>query len=401
MPDNLRPFGGAGPRQPWLVRALLLLATLGGLSLTACSDSSGNASASQTAASGATAAEEERQQDDAIAVRALGVVRAPLSSLYTTSTTLRSDRRATVTARTQGVIRRLLVEEGDTVAEGQALAMLEDDEQTIDFERTSTTLDTKWREYERAERLRDQGLLSEEEYEQTRREAREAKHAADLSELVLSRTVIRAPFGGRILTRHLDAGATVNDGTPVYDLADVDPLYADVNVPERQIARLAAGQQVRLIVDASGDTTLARIERIAPLVDPTSGTVKVTLAVRGANGLRPGSFTRVEIVTETHDDALVVPRTALVAEGRRWHLFRVTDDGDHVERLEVRRGFEERDRVEILGAVDTDDALDEGDLVVHTGASALTDGARIRIVDEVQGAPAAEETGNGGTGVSS
>lgn len=389
------------PRRRWSATILLLTVAAPALALLAgCSDSSGNAPSTSSPAANASA-EDSAQPDDAIAVRAHAIDRAPLSSLYTTSATLRSDRRATVTARTQGVIRSLLVEEGDSVIEGQPLARLEDDEQTIEYDRASTTLETRWREFERAERLHGQGLLSDEEYEQVRRDAQEAKHAADLAELVLSRTVIRAPFAGRILARHLDAGATVSDGVPVYDLADVDPLYADVNVPERQIARLAAGQQVRLIADASGQTTMARIERIAPVVDADSGTVKVTLSVNQTSRLRPGSFVRVEIVTETHQDALVVPRTALVAEGRRWHLFRVTQDGEHVERIEVRRGFEERDSVEILGPVDDAVTLGEGDRVVHTGAAALTDGARIRLVDDAEAAPGGEAAATGDDGVAS
>ena len=62
------------------------------------------------------------------------------------------------------------------------------------------------------------------------------RHAAELAELALSRTVVRPPFAGTIVRRHVDVGATVSrTGTPVYDLADVDPLYADVNVPERDV----------------------------------------------------------------------------------------------------------------------------------------------------------------------
>ena len=74
-------------------------------------------------------------------------------------------------------------------------------------------------------------------------------------------------------------------------------------------------------------------------------------------------------------------RSALVAEGRRWYLFRVNEDGSTVERLQIRRGFEERDRVEIAGTEHDDKELHEGDRIVVTGASALTDGARIRIMD--------------------
>jgi membrane fusion protein (multidrug efflux system) len=317
---------------------------------------------------------------DAIAVRVAPASREPISQLYSTSATLRAKKRATVIARTRGVIRELRVEEGNRVSEGQVLAVLEDDEQRIAAERARSAAEVADSELERQAGLLDQGLVSEDVYERLRRDAADAAHAAELAELELSRTRIRAPFAGVVLTRHLDVGATVADGTAVYDLADVDPLEADVNIPERHVTRLEPGQPVRLTADASDTAVDARIDRIAPSVDPATGTVKVTVAVQGGAGLRPGAFVRVDIVTATHDEALVVPRSALVAEGSRWHVYRVADEGDTVEQLEVTLGFETGERVEIA-SVTGDQTLTAGDEVVIIGASALSDGATVQVVD--------------------
>ncbi len=335
---------------------------------------------------GAASTQDDEKDEDSIAFEVGNVTRGTLSALYSTSATLRADKQATVTARTRGVIRQLLVEEGDWVKKDQKLAVLEDDEQRIAFEQASDTYENKRREHERAKSLHAQELLSDEEYDTTEREAVEARHAADLAELALSRIVIRATFSGRILVRHLDVGATVSDGTAVYDVADLTPLYADVQVPERQVARLQQGQTVRLLTDDDEASGEAEIERIAPAVDPTTGTVKGTLTVRAADGLRPGSFVRVGIVTDTHENTLVVPRSALVAEGRRWHLFRLKDDdAKRVELVEVTRGFEEGDRVEILEIVDTERPLQVGDSVVVTGASSLSDDSAVQVMNETAG----------------
>ncbi|HXV74948.1 MAG TPA: efflux RND transporter periplasmic adaptor subunit [Candidatus Polarisedimenticolaceae bacterium] len=344
-----------------------------------------NEAQSRPGASAASHSEaaEEKVADDAIAVAVAKVARAPLSSLYSTSATLRADKRATVTARTRGVVEQLLVEEGDWVAAEQPVAVLENDEQRIAFEQAAAISATKDREYARAESLHAQGLLSEEEYETTRREAVELRHAAELAELNLSRTVIRATFAGQVLTRHLDPGATVADGTPVYDIADLDPLYADIQVPERQIEQLLPGQTVRLLNETDQPVAEASIERIAPAVDPTTGTVKVTVSVSYDRELRPGSFVRVGIVTDTHEHALVVPRSALVSEGRRWHLFRIKDGNDSaVELIEITRGFEESDRVEVLGVAGEVRPLREGDRVVVRGASSLSADSVVQIIEE-------------------
>lgn len=359
--------------------------------------------APQAAADPASITEELKSDEaDAIAVRVSAVATESISALYTTSATLRADKRATVTSRTSGVVRQLLVEEGDWVDDGQPLAMLEDEEQEIEHLRATSIRDNKLREYERATKLHVQGLMSDEEFEVIRRESGELVQTAELTKLRLERTVVRASFAGKITVRHLDVGNTVTEGTPFYEIADLDPLYADVNVPERQIVRLSKGQEVRLLAGASTRRSLATIERIAPVVDPTTGTVKVTLAISGASDLRPGSFVRVEIVTDTHSSALVVPRSALVAEGRRWFVFRLAGDGRKVEQLQISRGFEEGDKVEVLGTLEGDVPLNHGDMVVVVGASAMTDAAVVNVIDEdaEEGTEAAgDEKADEGSGV--
>lgn len=326
---------------------------------------------------------ESEQEEPAIAVKISPVALESISSLYSTSATLRADRQATVIARTRGVVERLVVEEGDKVASGQALAYLEDDEQKIAAARALSNEEKAQRDFARISGLHDRGLSSLDEFEASRTTAEDSKHALELAELELSRTVIRAPIAGTVVKRHLDVGATVSDGTPVYDLADIDPLYADVNIPERHVTSLRPGQEVRLAADSTDTVANAIIERIAPAVDPATGTVKVTVAVEGNSGLRPGAFVRVDIVTDTHTDALVVNRSALVAEGRRWHLYRLADD-DLVEQIEVILGFENGNRVEIDHLADPEITIAAGDEVVVVGAPALSDGAKVRVMIDAE-----------------
>ena len=370
-----------------------LLTLVLALSASGCGGAGDDAHGDGGAEANSTVAEDGREEE-AIPVEVGPVRLEPISALYSTSATLRADKRATVTARTRGVVERIVVEEGDTVQEGQPLAYLEDDEQKIAFERARKTHETREREYSRSKSLHAQGLVSDEEFETLRREAEDAEQAFALAALNLSRTVIRSPFTGLVVARHLDVGANVSDGSEIFDVADLDPLYADVNVPERHVAQLSPGKAVRLSIDASGDTVDASIERIAPTVEPTTGTVKVTVAVPVSSSLRPGSFARIDIVTDTHTDALVVPRPALVAEGNRWHLFRLDEAQEKAERLEVRLGFEEGERVEILELVDAA-RLQPGQSVVVVGAPALTDGAHVKVMEP----PGENEAGSEDGGV--
>jgi membrane fusion protein (multidrug efflux system) len=314
-------------------------------------------------------------KEETIPVEVTSATLRDMTALYSTSATLRAERRATVTTRTSGVLRALRVEEGARVREGQALAELENDEQRIALTRAQETAETKEAEFRRLEELFQQALVSEEQFEQARRAYQDAQHGADLARLELSRTVISAPFSGVVLKRYLDLGNTVNQGTAVYDLADLDPLYTDVNIPERHVGLLSAGQVVRLTPDATDQSVAAKIERIAPEVDRTTGTVKVTLAVAEGQDLRPGTFVRVDITTDQHDQSLVVPRAALVAEGRRWYLFKVADGA--VSRVEVSLGYEDGRHVEVSPL--HGETLASGTQVVTAGAATLEEGSRIRV----------------------
>ena len=360
----------------------LLLAVLGTAVVVGCAgDKAAGAGGGGGMRHGAGAENGSKKEEEAVPVRIATVERTSMSSLYSTSATLRASRQATVTTRSQGVIEHLAVEEGNRVEDGQVLAHLDADEQTITADRARATLETRKGEYERLQSLFEQDLVSKDEFEKAKREFRDAEHALDLAELDLSRTRIQAPFAGVIVRRYLDVGNTVTASTAVYDLADVTPLNADVNVPERHVARLEAGQAVRLVSDATSQSVEAIIDRIAPAVDPGTGTVKVTLAVEASDGLRPGTFVRVNIVTDTHGDTLVAPRAALVAEGRRWFIYRVGEDGTSAEKIEIDLGYESRDRVEIL-IMDETVELAAGDEVVVAGAGALEDGSMLDIMSD-------------------
>jgi membrane fusion protein (multidrug efflux system) len=115
-----------------------------------------------------------------------------------------------------------------------------------------------------------------------------------------------------------------------------------------------------------------RIQKISPVVDTASGTVKVTVeAVAPPSSVRPGAFVSVGIVRETRPQALVVPRPAVIRELQETFVF--VAEGDVARRRSVRVGLEEGDRLELLGGVAA------GEQVVTSGQGALKDGARIKV----------------------
>ncbi|MFN7966326.1 MAG: efflux RND transporter periplasmic adaptor subunit [Acidobacteriota bacterium] len=316
------------------------------------------------------------RQPDPIAVRTAPVDTRTMVSIHRASTTLRAARQAPVVARAAGIVREIRVEEGTYVAPGQVLAVLEDDEARLNAEKARVDLDVSEREFARADQLLNDHLLSAQEHGQKQAALAQAKAARERSDLALTWTKITAPFGGVVTKRMLDRGATVSSMQPVFELADVSRLYADVPIPEAVAAKLVAGGKTTLKPVASNEVE-AVIERLSPAVDATTGTVKVTVVTAATKGLKPGAFVEVEVVTDTHANVTTVPREALIADGSRWRVF--TIEQGKAKAVGVVTGFESDGRVEV-GTEPGAAAIVNGMEVVTSGAAALTDGAPVRVI---------------------
>jgi len=314
--------------------------------------------------------------DEPVPVRVAPLRRRDMRRLYVTSGTLRALQQAPVVARSAGILREILVEEGDRVEAGQLMAVLEDDQARAELDKAEVDLEVAQKEFDRAEKLRAENLLSAEEYEQKKNALAQARTARELARLRFEWTRVRAPFAGVVTARHLDAGATVATNQAIFELANVSRLLAEIPVPEAIAAKLRPGGEAILRPTALGREVPARIERIGAAVDPDTGTVKVTLAARPVPGMKPGSFVEVSLPTELHAGALVAPGDALVADGERWLVYVVVDGTARA--VPVTTGIEDGDDVEIVPAKDAGVNLEEGTPVVVAGAAALADGTPVR-----------------------
>jgi len=314
--------------------------------------------------------------DEPVPVRVAPLVRRDVRKIYATSGTLRALQQAPVVARAGGILRKLLVEEGDRVEQDQLMALLEDDQARAELDKAEVDLEVARKEFERAEKLLRENLVSAEEFEQKKNALAQARTARELAKLRFEWTRVRAPFPGIVTARHLDAGATVSQGQAIFELANVSRLLAEIPVPETIAVRLRPGGEATLKPTALGREVPARIERIGAAVDPETGTVKITLSAKPVPGMKPGSFVEVSLPTELHENALVAPGDALVADGERWLVYVVVDG--KARAVPVTTGIEDGDDVEIVPAEGTEIVLDAGTPVVVAGAAALADGTPVR-----------------------
>ena len=147
-----------------------------------------------------------------------------------------------------------------------------------------------------------------------------------------------------------------------------------VNLPEAVARKVEAGQRVLVAPEAVEEDLEATVERISPVVDPATSTVRLTLLMDRADGMaRVGGFAKVRITTDTHHDALSIPKLALVEEGALRSVFVAA--ADTVRKAEVRTGLYDETHVEVL------EGLDDGDFVVVMGQGGLRTGTLIRALN--------------------
>ncbi len=323
----------------------------------------------------------------AVAAAATGSI----ASYYTATATLAADKEAELLCRVAGVVERLLCEEGDVVAEGAELLLIDNDEYRFRLEQAEADrreLDTRM---ERMQKMRDQDMVSAEEYETVANDLAAAKAAEGMARLNLSYTRVTAPFAGRVVTRNVDPGQTVSVGTQLFVVSDFTPLLARVHVPSKEFNKLKPDQPVDLVLESSGTKLRGRIRLVSPTIDPSSGTIKVTIEINDyPAGVRPGDFAQVSIVTERRNNSTLVPKIAVVND-RGERIVYVAQADTTAERRVVELGFQDDQNAEVLNGVAV------GDRVVVKGQRSLKHGAAIKVLDD-NAAQAAGDTSAGAAG---
>lgn len=153
------------------------------------------------------------------------------------------------------------------------------------------------------------------------------RSAQRIAQMRVDDTRVLAPFGGFVAQRQLEVGAAVsaqaaatsNASIAILTLQEIDPVKVQIEVPERDVARVRVGNVVRLSSDAYADRRFSgRVTQIVHALDPRTRTMGIEVSIANPeNLLKPGMYARVELVLEVRPDALMLPLEVLTGtEGR-------------------------------------------------------------------------------------
>jgi len=194
---------------------------------------------------------------------------------------------------------------------------------------------------------------------------------------IFSESPVISTISGTVLQTPVSRGDTVTAQTTVLVVGDLSSLMIETHVPERfsNAAQRGLSAQVRLEA-LPGETFMALVEEVSPVLDPVSRTLRIRLRFQGPMDprIRAGMFATVGLVTSTRQDVALIPREAVINTYGSRVVF-IVDGQNNASRREVEIGLENESFVEVTRG------LDIGDLVVIAGQNFLSDGDPVRIVE--------------------
>lgn len=335
---------------------------------------------------------ETKDETPPVPVETGSPTRGDVYALYRGTAPIEAFADADVLAKVAGEVREILVEEGDVVRKGQVLARLDGDRLRLELNESEARLRKLQRDYERNVELSQKGLISAGDFDRIRYDLEALQAAHNLASLELDYTQIRAPIDGVVSRRYIKLGNTLAVNDPAFRVTSLDPLILDLHVPEREFAKIAAGQPVALQIDALQEEPVqATVTRVSPVVDAATGTFKATIELYDATRrIKPGMFARVSIVHDRHVNALLVPRSAIVEDLGRTTVF-VVEDGKALQR-QVETGYSSEGRIEILSG------LSDEDRVITVGQAGLRPDSAVVVINAPESDDVSVAGGNGTKG---
>ena len=306
-------------------------------------------------------------------VEATKVVRQPLPQTITAVGSLRSDESVTLRPEVAGRVNAILFKEGQNVSKGMTLVRLDPAINQAEVQQAKANLVLAKSKFDRAVELSQRNFISGQAKDEAENNLRVAEAAVALVEARLAKTEIKAPFAGVIGLRVVSVGDYVKEGADMVNLESIDPLKVDFRVPETYMRQVQPGQTLTVTLDAlPGRKFDGRVLAVNPLIDAAGRSVVIRAIVRNADtSLRPGMFTRVNLITRDDKDALVIPEQAIVPQGDEQFVFRIVDG--KAARVKVDIGQRRDGKVEVLKG------LNVNDMVVTAGQLKLREGMPVTI----------------------
>lgn len=286
--------------------------------------------------------------------------------------TIEEEDGANVSFGVIGNVVRVMVEEGQFVRKGQAMAEVDGQNVRNAHEISAATLSQAEDAYKRLKNLYDKGTLPEIKMVEMETALAKAKAAEAISRKSVDEIVLKAPFSGYVASSTVHVGASVVPGVTGFRLVKIDRVKVGLSVPEKEIGKVKAGQSVTFTVSALGDQVFTgKIVTRGVTANAISHAYQVKAIVENrSHTLLPGMVCKARLENTEGDYAIVVPQQAVQISGQDKFVWTVKDGKAH------RQGVTTGDVISEGVVVET--GLTSGDVVIVEGQNKVSEDVKVK-----------------------
>ena len=299
----------------------------------------------------------------------------------------------TVAPEVAGTVTEIAFESGAVVAQGDLLVRLDTSSEAAQLRAAEAEVELAKLNLARLLKLRASNVVSQSEADTAEAALKQNQANADAIRAVIEKKTIRAPFGGRLGIRLVNLGESLDARAPIVSLQSLAPVYGDFSLPQQTLSVLTTGLVVQVSSDAyPGVKFTGAVTAINPELDAITRAVRLQATFANTNQLlRPGMFTRMELVLPGEQNVLAVPATAILSAPFGDSVYVIEPSTNSAGGLVARQQFVRTGRP--LGDfVSIVTGLKPGDRVVSSGVFKLHNGAGVVINNDL--APKSSTTPN-------
>ena len=300
------------------------------------------------------------------------VTLAPVTDSFSTVGSLEAGEAIMVTTEIDGMVTAIPFREGGSVAEGDLIAQLDDAQLKAEVQRANALFAQSKATWDRVKSIVDQGAGAPQDLDDALAALKVAEANLALAQTRLDKTRITAPFSGLTGKRKISRGSFLRAGSAITSLAQIENLRVTFAIPERILASLKVGAEVRVTTTAFANKPLiGTIDVIEPQLNALTRNVAVVALIENRDGLlRPGMSATINVVLNQRAEALTVPSEAVFVQGGQSFVFVIKPDST-VTRTSLSLGTRLKAVVEVV------EGLLDGQHVVKAGHQKLYEGAKV------------------------
>jgi membrane fusion protein (multidrug efflux system) len=283
-----------------------------------------------------------------------------------------------------GILKSVLVKEGQQVRKGQALATIDDGGMTQQLAQLNANAQLAKTTYERQKRLWNQKIGSEIQFLQAQTSYEAQKSAVNQLKSQLEKAIINAPFSGIIDNVFKERGTVVapGSGSEIFRILNLSDMYIETDVPETYISNITENKAVEISFPVLGEMVNSKIRQVGNYINPNNRSFKIEIAVPNLNGkVKPNLTAKLKLNDYTNTNALLIPQS-IISENSKGEQFiyivkdKKENDEAVAERLIIETGKTQGDFIEVTKN------LTANAEVVMEGARSVTNGQVVKVINK-------------------